>query len=431
MKNICLNLFIFILINIQVVAQTGPLPGDVYREYSVSLKVRNNWRVTDPSVTRIDALTFLPNPVLSVTIDDLQGATRSEVLMDIWGGHAGTSNKRFRFNENNWMKIPEIPTIAIDPECYMSQYNVIMDMPLEYLKEGKNTFEGTSGKQICNSFNWGQWGWYVMIVRVYYSSDKLHTAGSIKYPVSGAFIRDNPELAVSVENAENVSEVQFLGKYVGYDERGLGYYDDWHLAYHGVNIEGNIGNAIAAPFKVFWNTEWIPDQAPKSVQFLARIKDKNGMWYVTNTVNTITLDRKGSPSIKMFTATDIPKPFTVRKLGDGSPRTRGCTVLISELEDATDARLFHRTWNAADDDAARGTVLLPLEVNGNGFKTFGKNHDYSLSSIQIPLNNLVTGKNSVTYKSNTSHHGIEVLWPGPAIMVKYDKKSKSGVKHKH
>jgi len=72
--------------------------------------------------------------------------------MDIWGGHAGTTGKKFRFNDNPWMDVPDVPTIEENAECYMTEYNVIMEIPLEYLQVGKNTFEGNSGGQTCHDF---------------------------------------------------------------------------------------------------------------------------------------------------------------------------------------------------------------------------------------------------------------------------------------
>jgi hypothetical protein len=32
---------------------------------------------------------------------------------------------------------------------------------------------------------------------------------------------------------------------------------------------------------------------------------------------------------------------------------------------------------------------------------------------------LRTGDNTITFHSETVHHGIEIMWPGPAIIVKY------------
>ena len=37
----------------------GPQPGDVYREYTTELKVKNNWRVTDPDAANPGAAKYL------------------------------------------------------------------------------------------------------------------------------------------------------------------------------------------------------------------------------------------------------------------------------------------------------------------------------------------------------------------------------------
>ena len=49
----------------------------------------------------------------------------------------------------------------------------------------------------------------------------------------------------------------------------------------------------------------------------------------------------------------------------------------------------------------------------------GKNHFFALSSFPLAVGGLQTEYNKITYSSNTVHHGIEVLWPGPAIIVRY------------
>ena len=64
----------------------------------------------------------------------------------------------------------------------MNQYNTEIDIPLEYLVEGENKLEGTSGGQSCYNFNWGQWGWYLFNLRVFYSPKKAHPIGGITKP---------------------------------------------------------------------------------------------------------------------------------------------------------------------------------------------------------------------------------------------------------
>lgn len=402
------------LIAVKGLAQQGPQSGDIYREYAVNLRTDNNWRVTDPAASNSGAAEFLPNPLLSIQIDDLDKAVRAEALMDIWGGHPGTSGKKFRFNANNWIDIPRVPTLVIKSQCYMKQYNVILDLPLEYIHEGMNTFEGTSGGQVCGDFGWGQWGWDVMIVRIYYQADKAHNIGQISQPASGDTITDDPIIEVAVSDSGAVSSIQVLGHYYGYDENGDGYYTDWHRAYNGVQISGHIGTIEEAPFQQKWSTRYIPDQTDSAISILARVQDTSGMWFVSDIVKDITLQRPDSLKVKMHRPYDVYESFWVR-----NGQTKQCYINVNDPETAMEAKLFHRTWNAGDDEAAGGTIENPLRVNNHAYKCYGKNHRFALSSMQIATGDLVSGPNRIAYTSNTLHHGIEILWPGPSLIVRY------------
>lgn len=407
-------LLLLCLMAVNAFAQQGPRPGDIYREYAINLKTGDNWRVTDPNASNPGAAEFLPNPLLSIQIDDLDKAVRAEVLIDIWGGHPGTSGKQFRFNSNSWIDIPRVPTLAISSQCYMKQYNVVLDLPLEFLQEGENTFEGTSGKQVCGNFNWGQWGWYVMMVRVYYQSDKVHYTGQISQPVSGDTIADDPSIQVAVADSGSVSSIQILGHYYGYDEDGDGYYKDWHRAYHGEEIAGHIGTITDSTFQQTWNTRYIPDQEAGAISLLARIQDTSGIWFVSDVVNNISLKRPDSLKVLMHKPYDVPVSFWVR-----NGQTKQCYINVNDPGQAMEAILYHRTWNAGDDEVAGGSIEKPLRVNGQAYKCYGKNHFFAQSGVQIATGDLVPGPNKIAYASTTVHHGIEILWPGPALMIRY------------
>lgn len=409
-----LLLHITILYCFSAFSQKGPKPGDIYREYAVNLRTGDNWRVTDPGATHPGAAAFLPNPVLNITIDDLDKAVRAEVLMDIWGGHVGTSGKNFRFNGHDWIGILPVSTIPYAPYCYLSQYNTIIDLPLEYLVEGVNTFEGTSAGQVCGDFGWGQWGWYVMMVRVYYSSDKPHTEGQIIFPSRGDTLGDDPLIQCLTADTASVSQIQFLGKYFGYDENGDGIYRDWHRAYHGPEISGHLGTRSGTPFQVQWNTRYVPDQEPGSVSFMARIQDTSGIWYVTETVDSLNLIRPDTLSVRLLRPMSIPQNFVVR-----AGNTKQCFIDIDSLDNIMEARLFHRTWNAADNEAAGGSITRPLRVNESPYYCKGKHHFFALSAPGIAVGDLHTGLNKIAYTSDTHHHGIEVLWPGPCFILRY------------
>ena len=123
-------------------AATGPQPGDVYREYAVHTGGNFDWRVTDPRATASGASKFLPNPMLELTVDDLKHAVRAEAVIDRWGGHLRTTNKRIRFNGNTWLRVSELTSTPEGrAEYYYSQDNPCINIPLETPANG-NQYTG-------------------------------------------------------------------------------------------------------------------------------------------------------------------------------------------------------------------------------------------------------------------------------------------------
>jgi len=175
MKNAMRLILVTALFSVVAAGQvryTQPPSGSVYREY---IRLMNDsdsreYIVIDENSSYMET----PNPDISMTIGDLSGATRAEAVITLWGGHIGTTDKRFRFNGNPWMSIPELNSSNGIPSGhqgynYMQQEIVVLDVPLSYLKEGSNTFKGFSGDQAPPyGWGWGQWGWYMMMIRVYY-----------------------------------------------------------------------------------------------------------------------------------------------------------------------------------------------------------------------------------------------------------------------
>ncbi|MEA2064328.1 MAG: Ig-like domain-containing protein [Gemmatimonadota bacterium] len=388
----------------------GPRPGDIYREYSLNLKKGDNWRVTDPQAGDKGAHKFLPNAVLTVNIDDLEGALRAEVIIDRWGGHAGTSEKRIRFNGNQWLDLPELTTMepGEDPVCFMYQDNPIVEIPLGHLSQGQNTFEGTCGGQVCFDFNWGQWGWYGIIVRIYYNSSKAHPTGKIVSPVNGTDLRDNPAIRAEVSSNAGISQVDFLARCEGYDVDGDGIFRQWQRYYQSTNLKDHVGTAVQEPYEVCWDTRWLPDQVPGSVELMARVGDVDGIWFVTETVEGLSLVRD-SVSVRLYKAVSVPPRFWVR-----DNRRASCIIPIPEaepLEMATEAVIHFRTWNGINEKFTlndRWSCLIG-----------GANHRYKYSRQGVPLTELATGDNKVSFYSVTEHHGVEILWPGPAVTIRY------------
>ena len=397
----------------------GPAPGSIYKEFTFQ-NDNNNWRVTDPGVDLVrhpEAAAFLPNPILNLSVDDLEGAVSAEVVIDFWGGHEGTTDKKLRFNGNAWITIPELddPSICVTGPCpspgnkYLQQLNHVIPVPLSDLIAGINEIEGTSGP---NSWDWGQWGWYGLILRVYYNSGKPHATGQIASIQSGDTFFDNPTISVNTSGGAN--RVDVLAYYDGYDTDGDGNFADYQRNYHRssfndpMDIKKHVGTDTSSPFAVTWNTQWVPDQASGAVKLLARIRNGSGYWYVTPEVENLTLQRNGL-SVKHYAPYNVPQVYWVR---DG--QIKSSKVDIPSLFNATAAIMHVATWNGNEIGSS-----FYNKVNDWTAPAYGKDHFYSYDEIAVPISALNTGENTITFQSSTIHHGIEIMWPGPGITVRY------------
>lgn len=394
-------------------AAAEPGPGDVFREYAWRGPWVNavNWqRVTDPEAGHSGAQDFLPNPVNRVTIDDLEGAIAAEVYIEQWGGHAGTSAKRLRLNGHDWIAIPEpagIPGNAgqhEDPECYQYLNHTAVPLPLDQLQAGVNSFEFTAGPQICFGFNWGQWGVYGVTFRIYYDpAAKAHVRGRLTGPQSGG---ERPVLGAEVDDPAAVQRVDFIARYEDFDYEGNGLYRQWHYTYRYGRIQHHVGSADTAPFAVTWDTEWVPDQ-PQPVEIIGRVLSDAGLYYMTP-VAAYELQRPDH-SVRLYKPYNVPGSWQTR-----ARQRHSCQLYVAhDLRRASAARLLLSTWSGGHADA--------IGINDSSLvRRVGKVHDYSHDYIPVDPGLLRHGVNRAFTYAETDHHGIEVLWPGIALKVRYD-----------
>ena len=410
--------------------QSGPEPGDIYREYARHNSGDKDWRVTDTKATERfpRANVFLPNPRHQINIDDLKHAVRAEAILDRWGGHRGTINKRLRFNDHDWITVPEISTApsGVRPEMLMFQDNPVVAIPLQDLVEGTNIFEADCDE--AGGFGWGQWGLYSLILRVYYDpvvkGESLGFEAAIVSPRPGSSIPENPPIRLNAEARNGVSRVDVLASYDGYDEDGDGVYGGWHgsrfqpLRGAPNELRDHVGTVWKQPYLLSWDTYWVPDQEPRGISLIARVQDSRGFWMVTEPVSDLTLERDGT-SVQLYRAHGVPEDFGVRV-----NQKLQCQISIPAAHDltrATESAIHLRTWHGADSEHE------PLQINGHSIPIGGNNHHYDYDLLTFTPTALRNGENQFTVHSKTEHHQLEVLWPGPAIAVRYTKPATSTV----
>ncbi len=403
-----------------------PQPGDIYKEYKRSMIPYYEWRVTDPNASYNKPPwleEYRTNTVLYINIGDLEGAIRAEAVIDLWQGHSGTTGKKMKVNNNDWINIPELYTTPGPGQCYFSQPNVVVDVPLSNLFVGTNAFEGRNEGQTCYDFGWGQHGWNGIIFRIYYASWKEHPTGSITSPSSGSSFGDNPTVSATASGGAGIQRVDFIAYYDGLDTDGDGVWEDWHYYYHrsksasDFDIKGHVGTAWGSPYSVTWNTDWVPDQASGSVKMIARIQDYNGVWFVTDPVDNLTLTRSGT-SVKLYKPYDVPEDFDVR-----ADDVKHCHFDIpygTDLSKATGAKLVISSWNSVS-----GGIRFDLgqdynySVNSWHAPVFGEDHFWSLDFLDIPWYELREGQNTYDMWSSSLSTEITTHWPGPMVIVRY------------
>jgi hypothetical protein len=399
----------------------GPGPGDIYREYTRTMMTYADWRVIDPNAPNPLAQPYLPNPILYMSIFDLQNAVRAEAQIDLWGGHAGTTGKKIRFNNHGWIDIPELGTTPGRGECYLSQVNVTVDVPLADLVEGTNSFEGTNAGQICYDFGWGQFGMNGIVLRVYYDSTKSHPTGAITSVASGGTFTENPVVTATASSPFGISRVDFIGWYENYDTDGDGVYRDYQYAYHRnrnetvMALRNHVGTATSPPFSVTWNTDLVPDQPLGGVSMVAVIRDNNGMMYMTKAVEEASLVRAGK-SVRLYKPYNMPENAELRV---GKTKTANFDIPAgTNLSDATAATFWISSFNGLDVQIAPGENHW-VKVNSHTLPSFGADHFYSLDVISFPPSALIMGENTVEFYSESQGTGMMFHWPGPGITVRY------------
>jgi hypothetical protein len=247
---------------------------------------------------------------------------------------------------------------------------------------------------------------YGVTFRLYYDNSRPHPTGTITKPSGGSTISESPVLEAKAKGPHPIKQVDFIGFYEDFNWEGDGNYRQWHYRYLYNEIKNHIGTATNKPYKVTWDNSWIPTQ-DRPIKIMARIVDTAGMCYMTSAVENINLVR--NKTVRMYKPYYVPKGWSTR-VGN----TDKCkTDVNDDLSKTAAAKIIMSTWN--------GVAADEIGINDKKVVTrIGKNHDLSYDEFEVPLNLIRPGTNTLYTHSPTTHHGIEVQWPGMVLMVKYN-----------
>lgn len=377
----------------------------------------NRWRVNDADLSLHEIFGLrseaLANGLVLINVpEDLFQLDRAELYLELWGGHPLTEHKRFMLNGKGKYVMPD-DGVAADQCNYTYP---AMAVTLSHLVRGVNAIQFACDR--------GQafWGHYIIDqaavrCRLKPNHPDLIAAGLRNFTAEvkvehGPVLFDQTRLSLAFPTAHqgDIESVCYEGRYLDYDDNGNGLEADWHGYTQARQVKNHIGTATEPPFAVVWDTRFVPTQArPMAVR--ARVTLKNGIQYQTQTTDGLLFppDRK---QVTLFTCTDMPRPFWSRD----NQEKKAVMLLPPDLSQVESARLYVRIW-----DGGEGDVKAPFQINGHAYAiTSGKAiHDVVFTIADVNPEHLKPGENVIALLSDTEHHGIEMLLPGPALILRF------------
>lgn len=395
--------------------------GRFYREYWAEHdpKMSNQpdggkrWRVNDKYMSTDerfgDRWETQANGLMLLSIPEVPRQLHStELYLELWGGHPHTGQKSFQLNGKGSYNIPSNSTT----EGHCTYTYPCVSFEIHDLVNGMNAFQFSCERG--DSF----WGHYIIdqaAVRCYCSDDDPRLADYLDKGFSPQIqvVPQEESLQLSISGLEafapEISHIEFQGHYHDFDDSGSGQEQSWHGYTQGREPVNSLGTATEPPFGLSWNTSMIPDQErPMKLRTIIHFKDD--LKFQTDDLDNVELPSR-TRSVQFIKCDDLPIPFWSR-----ANQLKETTFQLDHAIQSIDcAQLMIKIW-----DGGEGTIDKPFTINGHAYAiTSGHaNHDVVFSASEIDPAHLREGTNTIKLLSDTEHHGIEVLFPGPCLKVR-------------
>jgi hypothetical protein len=420
------NVFVLLLCVVFSGYQNSYAQGVFFREYwaefdaEISNSKGRMLRVNDAELSLHEVYGKRPEALsngftLINVPEDLFGLQGAELYLEVWGGHPGTANKRVIINGKQIYPLGDYGTE--EKNCTYSY--LMIPLKVQHLVTGQNAFQFACDRG--ESF----WGHFIIDqanVRCYLKPEHPDLRKNnlqdfeahVQLQPSGPILSERARISLSYPRRyeKSIISVGYFGRYNGFDDNGNKLDNDWHGYTHDRKYVNHIGSVTSPPYELTWDTSMIPNQSgPMTIKALVHLKgDFN---YQTEVLDGLVFSA-GRSRVELYKCDELPKPFWSR-----ASNLQTATInLPHNLADVESARLMIRIW-----DGGEGTVKGPFKINGHPYSiTSGKAiHDLVFTNVEVDIKHLKADANTLTLLSDTEHHGIEVLLPGPCLVLRYDK----------
>ena len=341
--------------------------------------------------------------------EDLRAIKGATLYTEIWGGHPGTSDKKVSINGRTAFSVPEIGTA--DYNC-THQYPSFRLSPSD-LVDGYNSIQFSCYKP---GVEWGHFIVENVALDIHYpdTHPNLVETGisgfTAEVSASSDIASETIRLQLDTNQVSLIEKVVFQARYYGYDENGDGFETDWHGMTYEQEPFGVLGVSAEPPFSVNWDVSMLPAQDQVEARAIVYFKNDNPVFYRTKTTSGLEIAERGDSRVILVKSSDLPKPFWSR-----ANRLKEATIQLDvDPAEIEEAELHIVSWTGG-----AGEVKDYFTLNGTFLPVAeGHGHQMDYSVIQLDTALLKKGENRFQLLSDTVHHGIEILLPGPALIIR-------------
>lgn len=338
--------------------------------------------------------------------------TAAEFYCEAWGGHPGTANKRISVNGRSTYWLPRVGTE--DGHC--TYFYPAVPFKITDLVNGYNAIQFALDQ---GATFWGHMLVDNAAVRVALTNGHpdLVRLGVAEFnakvraePLSG---KDGFALTLDcpLEAVTQIASVDFQGWYYGYDENGNLKRQDWHGFTKRRLPVATLGVDAAAPFTLTWDTGMLPSQNGVAVRAVVRFKGDTNLVFVTAATSGLVIVPKSGTEVVLFAPHDLPDHFWSR-----ASQLKTCHIDLDKDPARIEAAELHVVaWTGG-----AGTVREYFKLNGVHYPVSeGNRHELVYSRLPVDPKELKRGLNRIELLSDTELHGIEIIYPGPGLVVRY------------